>query len=106
MNSMKSVYNKLTKVYKKIDIVYNDNDTIDINYKDYTIHADKRLVELSKSLCYVNHRANKNYKEVYKAIVNYIEDPEGYISSKKKQIVVVLIISLLLTVCIGLILGL
>ena len=106
MNSMKEVYTKLKNNYKKLDIVYNDNNTIDINYNSYTIHAEEKLVELSKSLCYVNHKVNKNYREVYKTIVSYLEDPEGYINGKRRQIVIVLIISLMLTICIGLILGL
>lgn len=105
MNSMKDVYNKLKKDYKKLDIVLNDNETIDININKYTIHADDRIVELSKSFTYVNHKSNNNYKDVYKSIVSYIKDPEGYINNKRKQIIIVLIISLVLTIVLGLLLG-
>ena len=105
MNSMKDVYNKLKRIYKKLDVVLNDNNTIDINCNNYTIHAEDKLVELSKSFTYVNHRVNKNYKEVYKTIVSYLNDPEGHINRKKRQILIVLSISLLLTICIGLLLG-
>ena len=50
-------------------------------------------------------KVNKNYKEVYKTIVSFLNDPEGHINRKKRQILIVLSISLLLTICIGLLLG-
>ncbi len=106
MNSMKDVYNKLKNVFKKIDIIYNEeSNTIDIINGKYIISANDKMVELSKSFSYVNHKVNKDYKEVYKTIERYIKDPNGYIKSKRIQIIVVLIISLLLTFIIGLILG-
>lgn len=106
MNSMKDVYNKLKNAFKKIDIIYNEeSNTIDIINGKYIISANDKMVELSKSFSYVNHKVNKDYKEVYKTIEKYIKDPNGYIKSKRIQIIVVLIISLLLTFIIGLILG-
>lgn len=106
MNSMKDVYNKLKNAFKKIDIIYNEeSNTIDIINGKYIISANDKMVELSKSFSYVNHKVNKDYKEVYKTIERYIKDPNGYIKSKRIQIIVVLIISLLLTFIIGLILG-
>lgn len=105
MNSMKDVYNRLKKEYKKLDIIYTEsNNTIDIKNGKYIISANDKMVELSKTLSYVNHKVNKNYKEVYKTIVSYIKDPNGYIKAKRTQVIVVLIISLLLTLAIGLIL--
>jgi hypothetical protein len=107
MDSMKEVYDKLKKEYKDLDVVYDENkDTIDITSGNYSISANDKLVELSKSLSYVNHKVNKDYREVYKTIVKYVKDPSGYFRAKRIQIIVVFIVSLILTFCIGLLIGL
>ena len=95
MRSLKTVYEKLKKQYKKLDMTF-ENNIIRININGYIIEANDKFVELSKGKNYVNHEVSKNYDEVYKTIKKYINNPKDSIVDNNKQSLIVFLVILVL----------
>ena len=102
MNTMKDVYEKLKKDFKKDNLSFVERkNCIEIHKGDYEIIASESLVELSKKLRYINHKRPKDFNEIYKYTKKYIKDPEGELKKDLKQKLVAFIIALVLTIIIG-----
>lgn len=75
MKNMRSVYKKIKKNYKNIEIDFNEKeDMLIIKRKDLRIEADSDMVELFKGNKSISQYHPKDYNDLFGSISLYLND--------------------------------
>ena len=78
MKDMRSVYKKIKKNYKNIDIDFNEKkDILIIKKNNLKIEADSDMVELFKNNKSITQYHPKNYNDLFGSISLYLNDSES-----------------------------